>query len=351
MKKWLFLLIGLISLSWALSSCYVTRQGYYVLKHQFEAKDIGYMLRFEKLTPTQKKLFERVQDIKKFAVKKLGLSNDNNYTRYVKVSRNYLLDVVSASEKTAFKDYTWWFPIMGSFPYKGFFNRSDAQELAKELKAKNLDVLIRRSDAFSSLGYFSDPVYSYMEHYSIYELASLIIHEQAHATVFIKDKMQFNENLASFIGREGALNYISSILGKNSNEYQKAVLQISESRVFMKQIKGIAKKLETLYKSTKSKEKKLEERKLIYKKFQENYLKNYNKNFKSPSYRFFAKIPLNNAYLRLFLLYEANLGVFYKLYKKNNENLAKTIQILKTIPENSKAPLKFIKKLINPKKK
>jgi predicted aminopeptidase len=287
----------------------------------------------------------RIDEIKRYSSEKLGLSSNENYTQYVKIEKDYLVDVVSASRKDRFQDYTWWFPFFGSFPYKGFYKREDALELAKELKKKNLDVLVRKVDAFSTLGFFSDPVYSFMADYSLFELASLIIHEQAHATVFIDDHVQFNENLASFVEREGALAFLRDRLGENSAEYREAELAIGERDTFIRLMKQLVKKLRNLYKSKLPREEILKSREVIFKAFQKEFLDKYDSHFKTGRYRFFGEIKaVNNAYLRLYMLYESDLKIFYRLYESQNRNLKKTVEILKKLKDMGGEPMENLKK-------
>jgi predicted aminopeptidase len=85
-------------------------------------------------------------------------------------------------------------------PYQGFYERNDAEAEAKRLKALGYDVIVRKVDNFSTLGFFKDPVYSFLTSYSPGEIANLIIHEQAHATLFVKGQSDFNEEFATFVG-------------------------------------------------------------------------------------------------------------------------------------------------------
>ncbi|GHT80374.1 hypothetical protein FACS1894130_11490 [Spirochaetia bacterium] len=154
-----------------------------------------------------RKFVARIGDIRRFAMEELGLRETKNYTRYVKLDRDYLAAAVSAAERDAFVRYEWWFPVVGNVPYKGFFRAEDARREGEKLRKRDLDVWIRRVDAFSTLGWFRDPLYSYMRDYPVHELADLLIHELLHATVYLKGHSQFDEELAEFVGREGSRLY------------------------------------------------------------------------------------------------------------------------------------------------
>ncbi len=160
--------VVLISLLFILNNCFLIKQGYYLFKIQRKKEKINNIIIHKKLPNNKLKKLQLVKDIKKFAIQSLGLKNDSNYTYYVNWNKNYLINVVSASKKDSFEDYKWSLPLFGSFPYKGFFNRKDALDLAEDLKNKGYDVLVRKADAFSTLGYFSDPLFSFMLNYSEY---------------------------------------------------------------------------------------------------------------------------------------------------------------------------------------
>ncbi len=141
----------------------------------------------------------------------LGLKPEGSFTQYSKVDRDVLLWVLSASSKVALRPATWWFPIVGSIPYKGFFDKEDAEEEQKTLEAKDYDTFMRPSAAFSTLGWFDDPLLSTTAKYDELSLANTVIHEILHNTVWVKDHAAFNESLANFVGSIGAVEFFKKI--------------------------------------------------------------------------------------------------------------------------------------------
>ena len=245
-----------------------------------------------------------VTDIRLFAMEELGLKASKNYTRYVELDRDYLAAVVSACAADSFSRYEWTFPIVGTVPYKGFFNPKDAQKEALKLKAGGLDVWIRPVDAFSTLGWFKDPLYSYMKNYSVYQLADLLIHELFHATAFIKGRVEFNEQLAEFVGTCGARLYIENRYGIDSPEYLSISDGSDDYRTFREFLVELSAELQNLYSRNDIKrEEKLIQKELIIKKAQEQFEAEYDNRFQSERFRGFAKMQINNAYLDLYRLY------------------------------------------------
>ena len=116
----------------------------------------------EGATEEDRLFVQRVENIRRFATEELGLRESKNYTRYVALDRNFLAAVVSACAADSFTRHEWWFPVVGRVPYKGFFNVEDARRERARLERKGLDLWIRGVDAFSTLGWFRDPLYSFM---------------------------------------------------------------------------------------------------------------------------------------------------------------------------------------------
>jgi predicted aminopeptidase len=283
-----------------------------------------------------RRFVERVGSIRRFAMEELGLKESKNYTRYVELDRDYLAAVVSASARDSFTPYEWWFPVVGKVPYKGFFNARDARKEREKLQKKGLDVWIRPVDAFSTLGWFRDPLYSYMKAYSDRELADLIIHELLHATVFIKGHVQFNEELAEFVGSEGARLYIEKTFGSGSEAEREAGQKAAEARAdsaaYIDFIRGLIAELNTVYTNADlSKEEKLQKKEEIIAAAKIRFEQNYDTVFITGNYRNFSQLPVNNAYLGLFRLYYEENRYFKDLYDRSGRNLPKFIAAAKII--------------------
>jgi predicted aminopeptidase len=280
----------------------------------------------------------RVTDIRRFAIEDLGLRESKNYTRYVEIDRDYLAAVVSASARDSFTRYEWWFPVVGKVPYKGFFKVQDARRQAEKLEKKDLDVWVRGVDAFSTLGWFADPLYSYMRKYTPYRLADLIIHELLHATVYLNGRSQFNEELAEFVGSEGARLYIAKTYGPDSGEYQQIGESEKESAAFLAFIRGLIGELETLYESNAEKDEKLKVKGEIIREAQARFEAEYDTLFQSDNYRGFPKLQVNNAYLELYRLYYEEDSFFKDLYDRSDRDLRLFIAAAKTLKTRAGDP-------------
>jgi predicted aminopeptidase len=322
------------------SGCYTLKQGVTMLGYLNQSVPLEKIANEEADSPTpdSENFVQRVHDIRRFASEELGLSMTKNYTRYVQLDRNYLAAVVSASAKDSFNRHEWHFPVVGAMPYKGFFNVEDARTERKKLEKKDLDVWIRPVEAFSTLGWFKDPLYSYMRDYSPARLADLIIHESLHATVFIKGQVSFNEELAEFIGSEGARLYMESRFGTDSEEYRAMFASEADQKTFVTFIQELIAELDALYTGDLDREQKLAHKETIIKAAQERFAAEYDNLFSSDNYRGFAELPVNNAYLELYRLYHAPDNFFADLYERSGQNLPAFIAAAKTLRKKSGDP-------------
>jgi len=139
----------------------------------------------------------------------LGLTTGRSFTSYTDVGKDTLAWVVVASRKDSFALHQWWFPIVGTVPYRGFFRESDARAEGVHLETLGYESSIRGTEAFSTLGWFNDPVLSTTLKNPPSRIANTVIHESVHSTVWIQGNVAFNESLANFVGMQGALEFFT----------------------------------------------------------------------------------------------------------------------------------------------
>ncbi len=190
-----------------------------------------------------------VDEIKSFAFDSLNINFSKNYSKVYDQKGKELMFVVTACEQFELKPKEWRFPVIGTFSYKGFFDKQKAMELAAKLKAEGLDSNIRTAGGWSTLGWFQDPILSNMLNDDEAGFAELIIHELTHGTLFVKDSVRFNENLATFIGIKGAERYLQSKYGKNNKILLQYQNEWKDRNNISKHILRGALYLENIYKS------------------------------------------------------------------------------------------------------
>ena len=200
------------------------------------------------VSPESKAKVNLIKEVRQFAFDSLGINYSDNYTTIFDQKGEPLMWVLTACEPYALEPKKWSFPFLGSFPYKGFFVKEKALKEAKAIRTEEgLDVGLRTAGGWSTLGWFKDPVLSGMLDRSEGELASLIIHELTHGTLFVKDSVTFNENLATFIGDKGALMFLQLKYGKGSAEVQRFKDELQDEEIFKQYVLHSAKRLDSLY--------------------------------------------------------------------------------------------------------
>jgi len=345
MKRTALLLIPLCLLP-LFSGCYLLKQGTYLLSYNSRSRPIEKVLTQESIRGDVQAMLSRVEEIRRYAVEEIGLEDNRNYTRYLELNRDYLVDVVSACEADSFTPHEWRFPLFGSFPYKGFYEPEDAQRVASRLERRGLDVWVRQVDGFSTLGFFSDPIYSFMTEYSLFALADLIIHEQTHATVFVKNEIQFNEELATFVGREGALSFLRDRYGEDSEAYRQALASLGDWSRYRDRVIELYDELETLYRNETDRRTILAEKRRIVEDFNQRLRSEAAALFQSDRYRSFEGIPVNNAYILSFVRYSQDLDIFYKLYEARGGDLKATVETLKQVEKVKGSPKEYLQRLV-----
>lgn len=188
-----------------------------------------------------------VGEVREFAMNELGLAHSDNYTTFFDQKGKDLMFVVTACEPYRLKAKTWDFPLVGTFPYKGYFDSIKAEQERGIWEEAGFDTRVRVAGGWSTLGYFTDPILSKMLNRSEGKLAELIIHELTHATLFVKDSVEFNENLATFIGEKGAEQFLIKKYGEGNPQLVTYQAGRENGRVFANHIIRGAHQLDSMY--------------------------------------------------------------------------------------------------------
>lgn len=312
-------------------NCYLWKQGTRVLTYTMESVPIK-KLHADPATPDSLRRFlSLVNEIRSFATDSMGLRKTSNYTSYISIDKKYLIDLVSAAGEADFSPYTWCYPLFGCWPLRGYFDKADADSEAARLSRKGYDVYVGTVDAFSTLGFLADPVYSFMRHFSVYRIANLIIHELTHATVYVKNQVEFDEELASFTGSEGALRFIAAKYGDTSATYIKAAKTAKDITTYYRCIRSLYDSLALVYNSDSSRGWKVREKHEIITRFKDVIAARYDSLFLTPAFRGLEKADINNAFIAVDMTYTLDLGLFYQLYEKNNRDFRTTMQAVTSI--------------------
>jgi predicted aminopeptidase len=264
--SWALTALGALALLPTLSGCataaYLTQATFGQLDLLEARRDIDEVVHDRRTSPRLRALLERVDEIKRFGEAQ-GLTPTSNYSTYVAVDRPVAVWVVTAAEPLRFRNHTWSFPIVGSVPYLGFFDRDDASTLAVDLRGAGWDVDLRGASAYSTLGWFADPVLSTMiadGDEALGELAAVVLHESFHATLYVTGQSLFNESSANFVGEHLAQAYLDGATGPSSPEKKAFVAAQEQHEERGRTMRAAYVRLEALYASTRPRAEKLAEK-------------------------------------------------------------------------------------------
>jgi predicted aminopeptidase len=261
-----------------------------------------------------------------FAADSLGLAVGSTYTTYVDVGRDTLLLVLSASRRERLREVTWHYPIVGIVPYKGFFNAKRARREADRLGQDGLDVYLRPSGAFSTLGYLSDPLFSTAMSRDTMELVATVLHELAHNTLYVKSQTPFNESFASFVGYRGAEAFFRA--RRDTVDAKRAAARWRDERTLDVFYAELARRLDSAYAEPLSTEKMEQVRSTLFGWAREQFRGPVGQSLETYDWRWFAQAPLNNAVVIAQRLYRMDLNLFDEIYLQNNADIAETVRAI-----------------------
>ena len=289
-------------------------------------------LKDPELTDEQKRKLRLAEEARAFAESELGLKRTLNYTSFVRLKHPYVTWVVSAAPKNELKAYNWKYPLVGALPYKGYFDPESAKTEAESLKAEGYDVYVRGVTAYSTLGWFRDPLLSSMLAYKDHDLVNTIIHETVHATIYIKSQADFNERLATFFGNKGVEEFYKKREGDNGTTRSLIENEKHDERVFSEFMAKEIADLGKWYEQRRGVVIDETERLARLASIKERFRAEVRPRLRVPnSYKNFEASELNNARLLVHRLYNENLDDFETLFRKLGSDFHKMLDFCKKL--------------------
>ncbi len=302
-------------------------------------------LKDPRLTDEEKRKLRLAQEVRKFAETDLHLITTKNYSSFVQLDRPYVTYVVSAAPKWELKHHEWSYPFVGKMPYKGYFNEESAKEQEKELIQENLDTYLRGVAAYSTLGWFKDPILSSMLRYKDFDFVNTIIHETVHATLYIKNSADFNERLASFLGGKGAEIFYLQKEGPDSPTLTAVRADNEDSKRFSEFISLELKSLGAWYQNLPVAERTEEMRQKRIHEIRSKFESDILPHMKTDSFKNFPNAKLNNAKLLVYKTYMQDLSDFENLYEKVGQDFGKFLEACKGL-DGKKDPEQALRELV-----
>jgi len=327
-----FILITIICLSNYQLTIYLGKQFVGQVSIFIKSKSVYRILDQHTLPDSLSEKLRLICEIKHYAVDRLHLEGSQNYELFYDQHSKPLLWLVTGCEKFEMRAFEWRFPVMGNVSYKGYFDQREAHDESDRLKQLGYDAYVREVNAWSTLGYLPDPIFSNFLYRSEGDLAELIIHELTHTTVYLKNQSTFNENLATFVGEEGAKKFLKEKYGLESRQYVSYLQSLNDNRLFVETIIQGSQLLDSLYSSFADSmpnvEKEILKSDLIAKiidgfdtiQFSDTRYLNYIRSFDE----------INNAFFINYLTYNKNTKQMHNVYvEKFESDLPRFIEAIK----------------------
>jgi predicted aminopeptidase len=273
------------------------------------------------LSEQEIKKLKKILKIRNFASKNLKLPENNSYTEYANLHRPYVVWNVMASPEFSLESTEWCYPVVGCAVYRGYFQQQDAEEFAAEIRQQGFDVTVVGVPAYSTLGWFDDPVLHATLQWPMTQIAGLIFHELAHAQTYISGDSAFNESFATTIEIEGVKRWLTST--NNTQDWQAFELRKTRQQDFVEFVMHYRGKLEELYKKQATKTEKRIQKQGIFAKMQRSYKKLKSDWSGFQGYDKWMSQPLNNARMNTVATYHQHVSAFTQLLAKHNGDLTK----------------------------
>ncbi len=285
--------------------------------------------------PLKKKLL-LAKSVREYAWRELGLPNNGSFTKYADLKRPFVLWNVVATPELSMQMHQWCFPVAGCVTYRGYYEKAAADAFAAQLKNQGNDVQVGGVPAYSTLGYFDDPLLNTFINYPDAELARLVFHELSHQVVYVKNDTTFNESFATAVETAGLERWQRQHAdAKGIAEYQAFK---SRREDFLQLLKKYKAELEGIYKELISDEQKRVKKRELFERLQQEY-----RSIKQTQWagfagydRWFAQ-PLSNAHLAGVATYTDMVPDFLALLKDNHDDLPKFFEAVKLLAKQDKA--------------
>jgi predicted aminopeptidase len=310
------LLAGCADVSW------LVEQGIGQAEVLGAARPIAPILKDPTTSPAVRRRLALVTAARNFAKRDLGLDVGQQYKNVVFLDAPAVVYVVSAAPRTSLEPYTWSYPVLGALPYRGYFDLDDAEAHAVRLADEGYDVDVRPVTTFSLLGILPDPALSTMLFRGDeLDVVETVIHELAHATLFVPGQGAFNEGLANFVGKEGRKRFVEKYYGADSAVSHRQNALDHDDEAYVRAVGALAFDLRVLFAHASLSEKEmLAQKDRIFLEHQLHWKEEVAPTLTSFRHRR-ARLPDNNAELSAFGIYSLKQRIYEEAYRGCREDM------------------------------
>jgi predicted aminopeptidase len=323
-----FLAIAIVAAALALISaptgCYLSRGAWEEAKILSRREPISEIVARPGTPPDVKAKLKVVLAARQYAKDSLKLRAKDSFTTYSRLDHDTLVLLLSAAYRDTLKPYTWWFPVVGRIPYKGYFDFDEARRAARKLAQEGFDTYMRPADAFSTLGFFNDPLLSTTLKSDSVSLANTVIHELTHNTFYASGQAPFNESFAMFVGARGAAGFFRA---RGQEEAARRVdARWEDDKLLARFWARLIKSLDSAYRAhPETREARIAVRDTVYLRAREQLVTEVAPALRTINPLYAQRVPLDNAALLARRVYASDLDLFDQVYEREGRNLKRTI--------------------------
>jgi len=328
-----FVAVAAVWMGTGCSPVYVVRAGWAEAKILHARRPIPEVILAPETDERTRGKLTLAREAREFAMHGLELDVGDSYTTYTELDRDTLAMVLSAAYPDRLAPRTWWFPVVGRVPYRGFFDLDNALDEQGKLEAEGFDTYLRPTAAFSTLGWFSDPLLSTIVRYDEVELVATILHELSHNHLFVPGHVRFNESFATWVGRTGAAQFFCTRPGGGPdtvwcNRARDRWRDVQRFSVF---IDGVVEELEGVYGDTATTvAEKLGRREAVFARHMRRFREEVGPHLRALTFSGFDTTPLNNATLLSRMRYYHRLPAFEAHMGRSGGSLREAIKDLRS---------------------
>ena len=286
-----------------------------------------------------------LMEVRSFAENDLHLPVANNYLTYVDLKRPYVAWNVVATPEFSLVPKMWCYPFVGCAAYRGYFAEADARQYAGVLERQGYDVHVGGVTAYSTLGWFDDPVLSTFIRQSRASAAALLFHELAHQILYVPDDTTFNESFATFVEQEGLRRWQKK--SGNSAIYSQYLKNFRRRQQFVKLVFEHRQKLEALYQTDLAPAEKRVKKASIFADLRDEFQYLKSKHTALAAYDDWINRPLNNAKISGVVAYHDYVPAFSKLLAENGGDLLQFYEACRKLAGKNKEDRDRFLKQIN----
>ncbi len=308
------------------TACYLSRGAWEEAKILSRRSAITEIIANPRTPAAERAKLKVVLAARQYAKDSIDLRTKDSFTTYSRLDHDTLVLVLSAAYRDTLRPYTWWFPIVGRVPYKGYFDFGAARSAAHDLEQSGFDIYLRPSDAFSTLGWFNDPVLNTSLRRDSVDLANTVIHELTHNTFYAPGQAPFNESFAMFVGARGSAAFFRSRNSARPAEIAEA--RWGDDKLLARFWAGLIRTLDSAYREhpgDANKAVRISARDTVYMRARTALVSTIGPQLKTINPVYAERVPLDNASLLARRVYASDLQLFDDVYEKEGRNLKRTI--------------------------